>query len=281
MYRLFAFASLLLVVPVKYASAESLYVTTSARIEDPGYIFIAPYVTGAQTSLSVSITKASTSSGSANSDSKGATPAPAILHAQVKQAPDGKWRVTYSVSCDLRTVLHPTDGDAVKISGANPDTLNGTHQVISVAQDTIVVDAGTANPGSYSGGATISGTSCLASAETSSFSVAISVTAVPTSHAFLYLTKNAFFSDTINVSVDNNGMLSNSDSSSTQQITAILTELAQTVAAASPLGRFGAAAPAPASPRQRCFSSIANLIKPGPYYDSRPLNARQMGSVFS
>ena len=63
----------------------------------------------------------------------------------------------------------------------------------------------------------------------------ISVKPVGVSRGFLYYTKNPFFSDTANVSISSDGLLSNSDSSSTQQITAILTELAQTAAAVAPV----------------------------------------------
>ncbi len=69
--------------------------------------------------------------------------------------------------------------------------------------------------------------------------VTISASPVPVARGFLYFTKNPFFSDAANVSISSDGLLSSADSSSTQQITAILTELAQTAAAvhaAAPVG---------------------------------------------
>ena len=59
----------------------------------------------------------------------------------------------------------------------------------------------------------------------------IGVIPVPVSRAYLYLSKNSLFSDAVNVSVGSDGLLSSSNSSSTQQVTAILTELGQTAGA--------------------------------------------------
>ena len=68
----------------------------------------------------------------------------------------------------------------------------------------------------------------------------IGVIPVPVSRAYLYLAKNSLFSDTVNVSVGSDGLLTSSDSSSAQQVTAILTELGQTAGAIA-LGPFYAA----------------------------------------
>jgi hypothetical protein len=101
----------------------------------------------------------------------------------------------------------------------------------------------------------------------------ISVIPVPVSRGFLYLTKNPFFSDAANVSVGSDGLLSSSDSSSTQQITAILTELAQ--AAAFPfevvLGPETTPPPKPSQDqkdRMTCKDMINGLIEQMPYYKS-------------
>jgi hypothetical protein len=56
------------------------------------------------------------------------------------------------------------------------------------------------------------------------------VSPTPLSRGYLYLRRNAFFYDSVDFSVGSDGMLSNSDTSSTQEITAILTELAETAA---------------------------------------------------
>jgi hypothetical protein len=59
----------------------------------------------------------------------------------------------------------------------------------------------------------------------------LTVVPEPQGRAYLYYRKNAFYSDSVNVTISADGMLSGSDSSSTQQISAILTEVAQTAAA--------------------------------------------------
>jgi hypothetical protein len=97
----------------------------------------------------------------------------------------------------------------------------------------------------------------------------ISVIPVPVSRGFLYLTKNPFFSDAANVSVSSEGLLSSSDSSSAQQITAILTELAQTAAVFLPAElelRPETKEKAASKPsqdqddRKRCMEMIKNLV---------------------
>ncbi len=109
-----------------------------------------------------------------------------------------------------------------------------------------------------------------------SFTVAFGVMMTPGSRGYLYVSRNAFFNDSINVSLDSNGMLSNADGSSTQQITSIPTELAQTAEAV--LGSGGSIPGLPgceghlelkdiSSPRKRCFDAISNLLKLGPYYE--------------
>jgi hypothetical protein len=57
---------------------------------------------------------------------------------------------------------------------------------------------------------------------------AIGVIPVPVSRAYLYMSKNPFFNDAVNVTVGNDCLLTSSDSSSAQQVSAILTELGQT-----------------------------------------------------
>ncbi len=64
-------------------------------------------------------------------------------------------------------------------------------------------------------------------------------------------------------------MLSNLDTASQQQITSILTELAQTAGAIVPGGALREAtlkgAPTTQTARQKCFSAIATLLKNGPF----------------
>jgi hypothetical protein len=85
------------------------------------------------------------------------------------------------------------------------------------------------------------------------------------------LQKDAFFNDSVNLAVGSDGLLSSSDTSSTQQITAILTELAQTA------GAVGAREFINVAPdeqirqiRQKCYSAMNELVKPGPYYIAYP-----------
>jgi hypothetical protein len=105
-----------------------------------------------------------------------------------------------------------------------------------------------------------------------SLSVTFGVTSIPGRRAYLYMSKNAFFSDSINLQLDSNGFLSSSDSSSTQQFTAIFNELAATAGQlgfaggefvdarkGSGQGQEGMGA------RQRCFNAISDRLKYGPY----------------
>ena len=92
----------------------------------------------------------------------------------------------------------------------------------------------------------------------------INVSPIATSRGYLYLRRDAFFSDTVNVSVGNNGLLSSSETASVQQVTAILTELAQTAAAVLK-PEFKGLPAAPTGDRARCASTITELIKDAPY----------------
>jgi hypothetical protein len=268
MWRRFWITTAFTVVSITAVSAESLYLTTSERIEKYGigdsYTFIAPYVTRVGTAFSVSIAKAAATAGSANSDSKAVAPSitHAVYHDDVRQ-------IVYSVSCDLTTVLHPGDKDVFTVDPAKPTEFGGTNPVLDVKSNTVTVKAEKKPSDPFKSG-TVTGTSCPPLAEAGGFSVTFSVTAVPVSRAYLYLSRNSLFADTVNVSVDSNDMLSSSDSSSAQQITAILTELAQTAglfpgAAIHTLAIDAKIAPVP-TPRQRCFSAIASQLKSGPFY---------------
>jgi len=105
----------------------------------------------------------------------------------------------------------------------------------------------------------------------------IGVMPVPLTRSYLYMSRNGLFSNTANVTVAGDGMLSSSDTASTQQVTASLTELAQAAAAlleasASFLGEGEKpAGPSPvwtqrAADRAMCQSAIGELITSTPYF---------------
>jgi len=86
----------------------------------------------------------------------------------------------------------------------------------------------------------------------------------------------ALFSDAANVSISTDGLLSGADSSSTQQITAILTELAQTAAAVT--GEFAVTGEAvPAAPptkkddRRKCLETVNKSASNLPFYRSHDI----------
>jgi len=281
MRLVFCIVTLVISALATSALAESVYLTTSARVENLGledtYVFVGPYVTGVHTELSLTIAKPvsanasnpSNSSNSTNAESKAA--APLILHGQrLSQDAQGHWLVAFSVSCDLQKVLIVTDNPSITVTGAQPSSYNGTFAVIGVTADEIRVNT---NKTEFEAGnltkGTITDTFCPPAATSSnSFSVNFGVTAVPASRAYLYLKKNSLFADAINISVDSNGLLSSSDTSSTQQVTAILTELAGTIGQVLGSG-LALKDKVPSSPktaaRQKCFSAIADELKAGPF----------------
>jgi hypothetical protein len=124
------------------------------------------------------------------------------------------------------------------VTGIKPEQFNtpALVTVVSVQAGQVIVT----NPGSdppapqptFASGGMITGTNldtCPLTGD--AFTVALTVTAAPLSRGYLYLRRNAFFDDSVNFSVGTDGMLSESDTQSTQEITAILTELAQTAGA--------------------------------------------------
>jgi hypothetical protein len=258
-------------------SAEPLYRTASERIEqyglDDGYTFIAPYFTRVETTLWISIAKASTSSqnsqSSENSGSQNKAVGPSIFFAAWQSAGADSGEIRYAVSCDLSKVLK--GGETISVTGVKPeDTYSGRKIVTRSDAGNVFVRANATKPDSDAQpvGGTLN-TSCPQPAAAPSLSITFGVTTTPAARGYLYLKRNAFFSDSVNVSVDINGLLSGSDSSSTQQITSILTELAQVAGQIGAGGFPGFAADlkkGPQDPRQRCFTALAELIKPGPYY---------------
>lgn len=272
---------------INCVSAESVYLTANDRLEKfglgEGYTFLAPYFTAVKTTLWISITKAAVTNqqnqqNPTGGGSQSKAVAPTIYDAEWVQTTDATGKkigqIRYAVSCDLSSVLHK--GGSISVSDIKPTNLySGDKTVASVSPDSVFVDADATKPDPPTGpvNGTLSPPSCpqAASAPAApSLSITFGVTTTPTARAYLYWLRNAFFSDSVNIGLDGNGMLSLSDSSSTQQITSILTELGQTIgqAAFGLGGRFGleVAAVAPPTNRQRCFSAITNLLKAGPYY---------------
>lgn len=263
-------------------AAESIYLSTTAPLEefrevvglDGSYGFVAPYFTKVRTAASISISKV-TSGNSNSTDPQSKTPAPSAP--SVKNASWYQKQIKYAVSCDLTSVLNVADHDKIAITGSKPagyDTPAAGAEVTLVRPDAVFIAADT-DPGPYLGGSTLKGgITCPSPASANGFSVNFTLNTLPYGRAYLYLRRNALFSDSINVSVDGNGMMAGSDSSSIQQITAILTELAQTAETLIPNPRIlgetekkSGPTPLPAqSPRQICYNAISNLLKPGPFY---------------
>jgi len=234
-----AVAFLMLGSLVSASAGDSLYETLPPRPQssfgaNTSFVFIAPYTTRAETTLTASISK-STASGSSGSQANKAAP-PSILYAAWKDTNGGQ--ITFSVSCDLRSVL--SAGDKVTVTGTQPDPdyKVSDAEVVGVTSAQVTVKRpAAAPPRMYISGGTFSNVGCPSQADT--FTVALTVTPTPISRGYLYLRRNAFFDDSVNFSVGVDGMPSNSDTSSTQEITAILTELAQTAAAVVGAGGGG------------------------------------------
>lgn len=247
-------------------AASPIYLTTSAPLADVGYTsndtftFIAPYFAKVKTKISVSITKASNSSNSTGAPADSAPKQPSPPNIYLAASENGY--AVFAVSCDLTSVLNPQN--SISVVGVNQNAFNGQHSVIGVTANTVTA---TQNAGSPPGqGGMITSVNCPAaksSASSGALSVALSVAAVPVKRAYLYLRKDAFFADTINVSVGNDGLLSSSDSASQQQISAIISELAQTIGL---VGSFKSTAAQDDEIRKSCFQDLNTLVQPGSYY---------------
>jgi hypothetical protein len=270
MWRMIWVITILLLGFVSSVSAESLYLTSSRPGPNVGFgsnssfTFVAPYVTRVETRLSISITKVA---GNAGATAKAVSPT--VLKARWQAAGGGQ--IVYSVSCDLSSVLVPGQ-DLISVMSALPATpFTGQKEVIDVKPSYVTVKGPDTKPDDYKSGGTISDVTCPPpGADT--FAVTLAVNAVPRSRGYLYLLGNAFFNDSVNVSVGIDGMLTNSTTSSVQQITAIITELAQTAGTvAGDPGLFtaktlGEKTPPAPDPRQKCNSAIANFVKSAPFY---------------
>lgn len=276
---------------VQPSLAESLYISTSQRLDNFSHIdqlgfggdynFIIRYATSVNSLISVSLTKVvpASSSDSTKSGSSTQPASPLVLHGQrTIKGEDGDWQVGFIVSCDLTPSLNANEDSNVIISGTNKAIYDGTFKVKNVTATEVYVDTGKqdVDPGPITQG-TMSGVFCLQTKPANTFSVSFAVTPVPTSFAYLYLTKNALFNDTIHVATDSTGLLSSSDTSSPQQITAILTELAQIAASAAQVSAKDVHLPNDVIPsetraqkmtgaRQRCFGAVSKEVTANPFY---------------
>jgi hypothetical protein len=232
------------IVPMILASrcfAESLYLTSPVPLppDDDRFQFIAPYFPELNTRITVSISK-----GAWNKD----LPAPTCTLACIAPAGTAVGFPTCTPS-GLPTV---TDGTfTCTPSGTPACSSNGTPAGDSTAGRPTCTST---NSGNY--GPPV---------------VTISASPVPVARGFLYFTKNALFSDAANVSISTDGLLSGADSSSTQQITAILTELAQTAAAVMEGAPFNAAPPTAQDDRRKCLETINKSASNLPFYRSHDI----------
>jgi hypothetical protein len=290
---LFPFTTAVLIAS-RAIAAEPIYLTASERLEPYGLAdsltFVAPYFTRVSTTLAVSITKAASSnSNSANTQPQGKQASPVINHAEWTAIKNNSGQITagqitLKVSCNLKTVLTPNANSLTIEQSINPD-YNGTFLVKQIDADSVTLQRpGTKDPTPYHGGGTITDTFCPAQSsggEDSSYSIVFNTVTVPQDRGYLYLHRNAFFADSVNVGVDNNGMLSSSDSSSQQQVTAILTELTQTASAFTHLfveDIIGKGAPKPAAPdaRKPCYDAMTELLKSGPFFKIRAISVKEI-----
>jgi hypothetical protein len=285
-YHLFWLIAMLVGASANCNASDSIYLTATNRIDyelGTSYTFIGPYFTDGNTELFVQIAKPDTStsskgSSSPNQSSSGGAANSASINF-IQWYPDKK-ELRYAVSCDVSSLVEPNADIAVsKVKlledgkpGVKPidpfNPFNGTKKVLRTDKKNNMYvkyePPRDKEVPTYGGGGTIDNVLCAS--EKSSFTVSFGLNTIPKSRAYLYVSKNAFFADTINYSIDSNGMLSNLDTSSTQQITSILTELAQTAGAL--LREFDEKQP---PPRKQCFSAIASLLKDGPYNNILPI----------
>jgi hypothetical protein len=96
--------------------------------------------------------------------------------------------------------------------------------------------------------------------------IVLTIYQAPTERRYLYMKRNAWFDNTVNVGIDSNGLLTQSDTSSVQEISGIVAGLAQTAFAAG--GRLAAVAPLPkdAETIGKCNAAIDRLVANGAFY---------------
>jgi hypothetical protein len=275
------------------SAASSLYLTTSRPLSgvrctsNDYYTFLAPYFAQVRTRVSISISKVSN-----QSNQMGGQPGPTTKQASSPSSPTislATWdagQAIFAISCDLSSVL--TSKNTITVDGVNQNAFNRDYTVDTVGTSTVKatpIAAPPANPAPGQNG-TIKSINCPAPAGTTSnpsLSVQIGVTPMPYGRAYLYLRKDAFYADTVNVGVGADGMLTSSDTSSQQEITAILTELAQTVGQfatgfglAEEIELIPGKQPERKQPdaRKQCFQALNDLVQFGPFYKEYIIDGR-------
>jgi hypothetical protein len=110
---------------------------------------------------------------------------------------------------------------------------------------------------------------CPAQAAAHTYSLTFGVAPIPDldSRAYLYLRRNPFYSDSVNAGAGIDGMFTSSDTSSAQQITAILTELAQTAESVANPTEYHTVAEVQHDNRTICNNAIVDYVKSAPYYN--------------
>ena len=283
MWRAICAVTLLVLSWAGSASGESIYQTLPPRPQssfgaNTSFVFMAPYITRVETTLSASISKSSGSGNSANSgnsqNSASKAQPPQVSYADFIKDDKGNTLIQYWVSCDLRSVLHPTD--KILVSGMKPDNYNvSTPATVRTVKPGLLVisapDNFTKNPPTSTGaGGVIQGANfdnCPTAGD--AFTVTLTVSPTPLSRGYLYLRRNAFFDDNVDFSVGTDGMLTNSDTSSTQEITAILNELAQTAAAAGlKVETADVQKTLDSVARPECYNAISDRVQTMPFYDT-------------
>jgi hypothetical protein len=157
MWRAFCTVTVLVALGcVGAASAgESMYQTKPTRQQrsfgaDTSFVFMAPYITSVETTLSASIGKATASGSPGGSQSPGGqqstnqtkAQAPSVSYADFVAAQNpSAVKIRYSVSCDLHTALQPKDPVNVTVTLMTPSNfvINASGMVVSVTPDQIVV----------------------------------------------------------------------------------------------------------------------------------------------
>jgi hypothetical protein len=224
-------------------ASEPLYLTSSKDAGDQGapapgsYVFIGPYFTNARTRVIVTITQAQDK---ASAPGGGAKP-------DGMTGDDAKAPVTTNKTIEAST----TDESQTRKTG----TAGVSTHVTRTTQSTSTTEISTSgnNPPDPQNG------------KSAPTTIALTFLPEPTERGFLYLKKNWLFDSTISMSLDNGGFISQSDSSSTQEVTAILTELAQTAQGAMSHGFAPGALLSDPENLKICRSAVSSLAVGGTY----------------
>ena len=220
MWCLFLIVAALFGLAGNASAASSLYLTTSSPLagvrytSNDYYTFLAPYFAQVKTRVSISISKASN-----QSNQMGGQPSPTAKQASSPTISLATWdagQAIFAINCDLSSVL--TSKNTITVDGVNQNAFNRDYNVDKVESSTVKatpIVAPSANPAPDQNG-TIKSINCPApagSVSSGSLSVQIGVTPMPYGRAYLYLRKDAFYADTVNVGVGADGMSTSSDTS--------------------------------------------------------------------